>query len=33
MYSYLRHDWVPAEEFDEDTEMIMFHQLFDNEKV
>ena len=33
MYSYLRHDWVPAEEFDEDTEMRMFHQLFDNEKV
>lgn len=30
MYSYLRHDWVPAEEFDKDAEMIVFHKLFDN---
>ena len=30
MYSYLRHDWVPADEFDKDAEMIVYHQLFDN---
>jgi hypothetical protein len=33
MYSYLRHDWVPVDEFDKDAEMIVFHQLFDNKNV
>ena len=33
MYSYLRHDWVPVEEFDKDAEMIVYHQLFDNKTV
>lgn len=33
MYSYLRHDWVPADEFDKDAEMIVFHQLFDKETI
>lgn len=33
MYSYLRHDWVPVEEFDKDAEMIVFHKLFDNKNV
>lgn len=27
MYSYLRHEWVPAEEFDEHAEMIAYRQL------
>ena len=30
MYSYIRHDWVPAEEFDKAAEMIVFHQLFND---
>ena len=33
MYSYLRHDWVPADEFDKDAEMIVYHQLFDDNKT
>ena len=31
MYSYIRHDWVPAEEFDKDAEMIVYRQLFGKE--
>ena len=33
MYSYLRHDWVPADEFDKDAEMKVYHQLFDDNKT
>jgi len=32
MYSYLRHDWVPVEEFNEKAEMIVYHQLFDKKE-
>ena len=31
MYSYLRHDWVPAEEFDAHAELIVYRQLFKKE--
>lgn len=33
MYSYLRHDWVPVEEFDKDAEMIVYKQLFNKETI
>ena len=33
MYSYIRHDWVPAEEFEKSAEMIVFHQLFNDDTV
>ena len=33
MYSYIRHDWVPAEEFEKSAEMIVFHQLFNDDNV
>ena len=31
MYSYIRHDCLPAEEFDKDAEMIVYRQLFGKE--
>ena len=33
MYSYIRHDWVSAEEFDQQTEMIIYQQLLDNNAI
>ena len=33
MYSYIRHDWVPAEEFEKSAEMKVFHQLFNDDTV
>ena len=33
MYSYIRHNWVPAEEFEKSAEMIVFHQLFNDDTV
>ena len=33
MYSYIRHDWVPAEEFDKDAEMIVYRKLFGKESI
>lgn len=33
MYSYLRHEWVPAEEFDKEAEMKVYRQLFNTDEV
>ena len=33
MYSYIRHDWVPAEEFEKSAEMIVLKQLFKDNTV
>ena len=33
MYSYIRHDWVPAEEFEKSAEMIVFRQLFKDDTI
>ena len=33
MYSYIRHDWVPAEEFEKSAEMLVFHPLFNDDTV
>ena len=33
MYSYIRHEWVSAEEFEKSAEMIVFHQLFNDDNI
>jgi hypothetical protein len=33
MYSYIRHDWVSAEEFNKEAELTIYRQLQEKEAI